>query len=74
MVERKARSQFPRKTDLPTQSAKYWAKEKDRYLRQLLIADIEEETNRELVVYFCRLDQEITETDADDSAETFDGS
>lgn len=73
MIERKARSQFPRKTDLPSQSAKYWAKEKDRYLRQLLIADIEEETGRELVVYFSRLDQEITETDADDLSEILDG-
>lgn len=73
MVERKARNQFPRKTDLPTQSAKYWAKEKDRYLRQLLIADIEEETGRELVVYFSRTDQEITETDADDLSEVLDG-
>jgi ClpP class serine protease len=73
MVERKAKNQFPRKADLPSQSAKYWAKEKDRYLRQLLIADIEEETGRELVVYFSRLDQQITETDADDLSEILDG-
>lgn len=72
-MERKARSQFPRNRDLPTQSAKYWAKEKDRYLRQLLIADIEEETGRDLLVYFSRLDQEITETDPDDFLEVLDG-
>lgn len=72
-MERKARNQFPRKSDLPSQSSKYWAKEKDRYLRQLLISDIEEETGRELVVYFSRLDQQITETDADDFLEILDG-
>ena len=43
MRERKTRKQFPRSGELPTQSSKYWAKEKDRYLRQLLISDIEDE-------------------------------
>lgn len=69
MIERKARSQFPRTSEIPAQSPKYWAKEKDRYLRQLLISDIEEETGRELFVYFSRVDQAITETDGDDFSE-----
>lgn len=62
-------SQFPRTADLPTQSAKYWAKEKDRYLRQLLIQDIEAATGRPLVVYFAQLSQQIDHTDPDDIAE-----
>lgn len=67
------RNQFPRNGELPSQSSKYWAKEKDRYLRQLLISDIEEETGRELIVYFARLDQPIIETDSDDLSEIFEG-
>lgn len=43
---------FPRTTDLPTQSPLFWAAHKDRYLRQLLIRDIEAITNRALIVYF----------------------
>lgn len=62
-------AQFPRTSDLPTQSPKYWAKEKDRYLRQLLIRDIEELTGRPLCVYFSQLSQEINHTDPDDIAE-----
>ena len=64
-----ALSQFPRTADLTSQSPKYWAKEKDRYLRQLLILDIEELTGRPLIVYFSQLDQEISHTDPDDIAE-----
>jgi len=71
--ERKARNQFPRTDNIPVQSTKYWAKEKDRYIRQLLISDIEQETEREMVVYFSRLDQVITETDADDLSEILQG-
>lgn len=62
-------SQFPRTADLTSQSPKYWAKEKDRYLRQLLILDIEEVTGRPLFVYFSQLNQEINHTDPDDIAE-----
>lgn len=62
-------NQFPRTADLPTQSAKYWVKEKDRYLRQLLIQDIEATTGRPLVVYFSQLSQQIDHTDPDDIAE-----
>jgi hypothetical protein len=73
MKERKLREQFPRTDKLPVQTPKFWAKEKDRYLRQLLISDIEAETGRELVAYFSRLDQAITETDADDISEVILG-
>src|SRR5271170_5145178 len=43
---------FPRSTDLPSQSPLFWVEQKDRYLRQLLIRDIEEITGRRLLVYF----------------------
>jgi hypothetical protein len=42
---------FPRGTDLPGQSPLFWVQHKDRYLRQLLIRDIEAETKRQLIVY-----------------------
>ncbi len=65
--------QFPRSSKLPKQSPKYWVKEKDRYLRQLLIQDIEAATGRPLVVYFSQLDQEINHTDPDDLSEILAG-
>jgi hypothetical protein len=43
---------FPRTTDLPTQSPLFWVQQKDRYLRQLLIRDIEAITKRSFVAYF----------------------
>lgn len=43
---------FPRTSDLPGQSPLFWVAQKDRYLRQLLIRDIEALTQRRLVVYF----------------------
>ena len=43
---------FPRSPDLPTQSPFFWVGQKDRYLRQLLIRDIEAITGRRLLVYF----------------------
>ena len=43
---------FPRSIDLPVQSPLFWVEQKDRYLRQLLIRDLEELTGRRLVVYF----------------------
>lgn len=43
---------FPRGTKMPWQSPLFWVAEKDRYLRQLLIRDIEETTGRRLIVYF----------------------
>jgi hypothetical protein len=72
-VEKKAKDRFPRSADLPKQSPRYWVKEKDRYIRQLLISDVQESTQRELIVCFSRLDQSITETDADDLSEVLEG-
>jgi hypothetical protein len=44
--------QFPRSKALPRQSPLFWVAEKDRYVRQLLIRDIQEITGRPLLVYF----------------------
>jgi hypothetical protein len=68
-----AEPQFPRGATVPSQSPKYWVKEKDRYLRQLLIGDIEAQTQRPLVVYFAQLDQQINHTDPDDLSEILSG-
>jgi membrane-bound ClpP family serine protease len=70
---RKLTSQFPRTIALPSQSSKFWAKEKDRYLRQLLIADLEAITRREVVVYFAKLSEGINHSDPDDLSEIIDG-
>lgn len=43
---------FPRGPKLPKQSPLFWVQQKDRYLRQLLIKDIEDLTGRRLVCYF----------------------
>jgi hypothetical protein len=43
---------FPRSKELPSQSPLFWVEQKDRYLRQLLIRDIEDHSGRRLVVYF----------------------
>lgn len=43
---------FPRNSELPLQSPLFWVEQKDRYLRQLLIRDIEALTTRRLVVYY----------------------
>jgi len=43
---------FPRGKAMPAQSPLFWVQQKDRYLRQLLIKDIEETTGRRLLVYF----------------------
>ena len=48
----KTAERFPRTIALPKQSPLFWVEQKDRYLRQLLIRDIEEITKRRLVVYF----------------------
>ena len=47
---------FPRGTCLPTQSPIFWAAEKDRYLRQLLLRDLETRWSRQQIVYFTRCD------------------
>ena len=44
--------QFPRSKSLPRQSPLFWVAEKDRYLRQLLLRDIQDATGRTLLVYF----------------------
>lgn len=44
--------QFPRTEGLPYQSPLFWVSQKDRYLRQLLIHDIQALTDRRLIVYF----------------------
>lgn len=64
---------FPRTSEIPLQSPKYWAKEKDRYLRQLLISDIQGITGRSLVVFFSQLSQPISHTDPDDLSEMLQG-
>lgn len=65
---------FPRAPLLPQQSPKYWVKEKDRYLRQLLISDIQEITERSLIVYFTVHSKGAIEaTDADDLSEALMG-
>ncbi len=43
---------FPRGTALPKQSPLFWVHNKERYLRQLLIRDIEAVTKRRLIVYY----------------------
>jgi hypothetical protein len=56
---------FPRGTGFPTQSPLFWVEEKDRYLRQLLISDIEKLTRRNLVVYYtdCNSTAQIDNSD-----------
>ena len=44
--------QFPRSKCLPRQSPLFWVAEKDRYIRQLLIRDIQESTGRTVLAYF----------------------
>lgn len=57
---------FPRTSDTPNQSPLYWVQNKDRYLRQLLIKDIEAATGRELVVYFTDCDNTDAQIDQSD--------
>lgn len=54
---------FPRGLELPTQSPLFWVNNKDRYLRQLLISDIQIETGRELIVYFSDCDKPNVQID-----------
>src|SRR4051812_48047620 len=58
---------FPRAAGLPSQSPLYWVEQKDRYLRQLLIRDIEHITGRRLCIYFANPYQEA-QIDARDSS------
>lgn len=50
---------FPRTVKMPVQSPLFWVTHKDRYLRQLLIQDIEGRTNRDLLVYFTDVDNAL---------------
>jgi hypothetical protein len=60
--------QFPRTSDIPIQSPLYWVSQKDRYLRQLLIRDIEALTGRRLLVYFANRYDDAAGIDAGDVA------
>jgi hypothetical protein len=44
--------EFPRGTAIPSQSPLFWVQQKDRYLRQILVRDLEALTGRRLLVYF----------------------
>src|ERR1700675_3279130 len=57
---------FPRSMDLPQQSPQFWVTHKDRYLRQLLIQDIQQQTGRELIVYFTDCDRSQAVIDSTD--------
>ena len=57
---------FPRTTDNPPQSPLFWVTHKDRYLRQLLIKDIQNITQRKLVVYFSDCDKTDAQIDPSD--------
>ena len=65
--------QFPRSSSIPTQSPIFWVGQKDRYLRQLLIRDIESLTGRRLFVYYANrfLGAEINQRDCDYFIELF---
>ncbi len=57
---------FPRSAELPSQSPIYWVGQKDRYLRQLMIRDIEALTKRRLVVYFANRFHPASSIDSSD--------
>ena len=57
---------FPRTSDLPPQSPLFWVQHKDRYLRQLLIRDIESKTGRSLIVYYSDCDSQESSIDGGD--------
>jgi len=57
---------FPRTKDLPSQTPLFWVTHKDRYLRQLLIQDIQDETGRDLIVYFTECERSGAQIDPGD--------
>lgn len=68
---------FPRTRELPQQSPLFWVQHKDRYLRQLLIRDIEAMTGRSLIVYYSDCDSQESNIDGSDDvyiAELLNGS
>jgi len=65
---------FPRTSDIPSQTPLFWVEQKDRYLRQLLIKDIQDITGRVLLVYFANrfeIGSEIDQRDCSLLAEIF---
>jgi hypothetical protein len=60
--------QFPRSKSLPRQSPLFWVAEKDRYLRQLLLRDIQEATGRALLVYFASFNDTRAQISTGDDA------
>ena len=60
--------QFPRNSKIPVQSPIYWVGQKDRYLRQLMIRDIEAITDRRFLVYFSNRFENGSGIDASDPA------
>jgi hypothetical protein len=67
-----AKDCFPRGQNLPTQTPLFWVSHKDRYLRQLLIGDIEALSKRELLVYFTDVDNTDAQIDAGDDQVLFE--
>lgn len=63
---------FPRSAIIPNQSPLYWASHKDRYLRQLLIRDIEQVTGRDLLIYFTDVDNTTAQIDPGDDQFLFE--
>ncbi|SQC65583.1 Serine dehydrogenase proteinase [Pseudomonas aeruginosa] len=57
---------FPRTPDLPSQSPLFWVTHKDRYLRQLLIRDIQVSTGRDLIIYFTECERAGAQIDMGD--------
>jgi hypothetical protein len=57
---------FPRGRVLPLQSPLFWVGEKDRYLRQLLIRDLENLTGRCLISYYTDCDTHAQIDSGDD--------
>src|SRR4051794_34393499 len=57
--------EFPRGGALPKQSPLYWVDQKNRYLRQLMIRDIEDITGRSMLVYYtdCNTNAQIDPND-----------
>src|SRR5664279_5034725 len=65
-TQKERSEKFPRTSDLPGQSPLFWVEQKDRYLRQLLIKDIQNITNRTLLVYFANRFENGSEIDQRD--------
>lgn len=57
---------FPRGRGKTTQSPLFWVQNKDRYLRQLLIQDIQATTQREVLVYFSDCDRSAAQIEQTD--------